>query len=150
MSVLNIHVLRSDANVNPEPLSTATAWLRVSYWTGAIADGVMAVVMLYPPIGISGAEITVETRRTLPMEASLIREWTVLLLWADREPVERRGLLVLTVLPGDRWSCDHNGIRGLEWLYPDLQSNCGSGVSGVLYWLAVQVESFGLILCEAS
>jgi len=73
--------------MNAEPASEATIWLRVSYWTGAMADGVMAVA-IYPPmlrsiLGTPPSEITVETRSTLAMEASLMLGWTVPLLWAD-------------------------------------------------------------------
>jgi len=90
--------------MNPKPVSAATTWLRVSYWTGAVADGVMTVAMLYPPmlrslLGASGAEVEVETRSALAMGASLMLGWTVLLLWADRKPVERSGVLVLTIFP---------------------------------------------------
>jgi ubiquinone/menaquinone biosynthesis C-methylase UbiE len=90
--------------MNTEPVSRATTWLRVSYWAGAIADGVMVVAMLYPPmlrslLGVSGAEITVETRCALAMGASLMAGWTVLLLWADKRPLERSGVLILTVFP---------------------------------------------------
>jgi hypothetical protein len=33
------------------------------------------------------------------MGAALMLGWTVLLLWADRKPLERRGILPITVLP---------------------------------------------------
>ena len=90
--------------MNVEPAAKATIWLRLSYWTGAIADGVMVAAMLYPPmlrslLGVSGAEISAEIRCALAMGASLMLGWTVLLLWADRKPVERSGILVLTVFP---------------------------------------------------
>jgi len=90
--------------MNTEPVSKATTWLRVSYWMGAVADGVMVVAMLYPPLlrsllGVSGAEVDVETRCALAMGSSLMAGWTVLLLWADRKPLERSGVLILTVFP---------------------------------------------------
>ena len=90
--------------MNTESVSRATTWLRVSYWTGAVADGVMVVAMLYPPmprslLGVSGTEIIVETRCALAMGASLMAGWTILLLWADRKPLERSGVLILTVFP---------------------------------------------------
>jgi hypothetical protein len=31
--------------------------------------------------------------------ASLMAGWTALLVWADRKPVERRGVILLTVIP---------------------------------------------------
>ena len=34
--------------MNAEPVSRATTWLRASYWTGAISDGVMVVAMQNP------------------------------------------------------------------------------------------------------
>jgi hypothetical protein len=33
------------------------------------------------------------------MAAALMLAWTVLLIWADRKPVERRGVLLLTLFP---------------------------------------------------
>jgi len=33
------------------------------------------------------------------MAAALMLAWTVLLIWGDRKPVERRGVLLLTVFP---------------------------------------------------
>jgi hypothetical protein len=64
----------------------------------------MVVAMLYPPmlrslLGVSGGDVDVETRCALAMGASLMAGWTVLLLWADRKPMERCGVLVLTVFP---------------------------------------------------
>jgi hypothetical protein len=33
------------------------------------------------------------------MGASLMLGWTALLLWADRKPLERKGVLLITLLP---------------------------------------------------
>ena len=78
-------------------------WLRVSYWVGAIADAIATVVMLVPELGrrvygVSGLEVTADYRYAMGLGASLMFGWTVLLLWADRKPVERRGVLMITVL----------------------------------------------------
>jgi hypothetical protein len=40
-----------------------------------------------------------EYRYAMGLGASLMLGWTFLLIWADRRPVERRGVLVLTVFP---------------------------------------------------
>jgi hypothetical protein len=40
-----------------------------------------------------------EYRFAMGMGASLMLGWTVLLLWAARRPIERRGVLLLTVVP---------------------------------------------------
>ncbi len=69
-------------------------WLRVSYWAGAIADGIIAVRALMP-------EIMGETefQYAMGIAATVIVGWTCLLIWADRKPVERKGVLLLTVFP---------------------------------------------------
>ena len=69
-------------------------WLRVSYWVGAVADAVATVALLIPSrMGES------EFRYPMGLDAALMLAWTVLLIWADRRPVERRGVLLLTVFP---------------------------------------------------
>ena len=69
-------------------------WLRISYWTGAVADGFATYSMLFPKIA-SGAEY----RYALGMAASLMLGWTFLLIWADRKPLARKGVLLLTAFP---------------------------------------------------
>ena len=69
-------------------------WLRISYWVGAIADGLAALRMLFPKITHG-----VEYRYALGLGASLMIGWTFLLVWADRRPMERKGVLLLTVFP---------------------------------------------------
>lgn len=82
-------------------MDAAIRWLRISYWVGAIVDAAAAAQMLHPslfamgmrPIGFSpGADY----RYAMGMGASLMIGWTALLLWADRAPMERRGVLLLT------------------------------------------------------
>ena len=78
--------------------------LRVCYWIGAIADALSAIVMLLPTLGgsmygISDFSPGYEYRYAMGVGASLMIGWTFLLIWADRRPVERRGVLLLTVFP---------------------------------------------------
>ena len=75
-------------------MRTAIRWLRTSYIVGAVADGVVAVLMLVP--GRMG-----ETAVTYPMGlgASLMFGWAGLLLWANIRPVERKGVLLITIFP---------------------------------------------------
>jgi hypothetical protein len=59
--------------------------------------------MLFPAVGnaMYGTEDRVpgaDYRYAMGLGASLMLGWTVLLLWADRKPVERRGVLPITVL----------------------------------------------------
>jgi hypothetical protein len=70
------------------------SWLRLSYWVGAVADAVATVAILIPArMGES------DFRYPMGLAAALMLAWTVLLIWGDRKPVERRGILLLTVFP---------------------------------------------------
>jgi len=69
-------------------------WLRVSYWIGAIADGLATLRMLFPKFAHG-----VEYQYALGLGASLMLGWTILLIWADRKPNERKGVLLLTAFP---------------------------------------------------
>jgi hypothetical protein len=78
--------------------------LHVAYWVGAIMDGAMLFPMLIPSLGsalfgIPDFHPGPEYRYAMGIGASLIAGWTVLLLWADRMPVERRGVILVTVFP---------------------------------------------------
>ena len=79
-------------------------WLRISYWVGAVIDGLAAIQMLVPAIfaatnGLPDFHPGIEFRYAMGMGASLMIGWTVLLIWADRKPVERRGILLITGFP---------------------------------------------------
>ena len=69
-------------------------WLRISYWIGAVADGFATYRILFPKIAHG-----VEYRYALGLAASLMLGWTILLIWADRKPLERKGVLLLTAFP---------------------------------------------------
>jgi hypothetical protein len=79
-------------------------WLRVSYRTGAIIDALAAVQMLSPNIfavtnNLNNFQPAAEYHYAMGMGASLMIGWTVLLLWADRKPFERKGVLGITIIP---------------------------------------------------
>ncbi len=82
----------------------AVRWLRVSYWTGAVTDALAAVQMLVPSLfafgnGLPAFDPGSDYRFAMGMGASLMLGWTVLLLWADRRPIARRGVLPITIVP---------------------------------------------------
>lgn len=82
----------------------AVRWIRVSYWAGAILDALAALSMLSPDLfaatnGLRDFRPGVEWRYAMGMGASLMLGWTALLLWADRRPVERSGVLLITLFP---------------------------------------------------
>lgn len=79
-------------------------WLRISYWVGAILDGLWVIPMLFPALGaeiygIENISFGGEFRYALAVGAAMMLGWTFLLLWADRDPVARRGVLLLTIFP---------------------------------------------------
>jgi len=78
-----------------------TRWLRISYWVGAISDGIAAWVMLSQAVLGFESPLThmipgIPYRYAMGMAGSLMVGWTLLLLWADRKPAERRDVLVIT------------------------------------------------------
>ena len=80
---------------------TSTTLLRLSYWVGAAVDGVAALIMIAEghfgqPSLLTGYEPDVPYRYAMSLAGSLMLAWTILLLWADRKPVARRGVLPIT------------------------------------------------------
>lgn len=78
-------------------------WLRVGYRVGAVADALAAAAMLSQAfLGTRSPLITAVPepayRYAMGMAGSLMLGWTILLLWADRRPVERRGILAITIV----------------------------------------------------
>jgi len=85
-------VCRQEADKVSELTNRKTLWLRVSYWVGAVVDAIVAVRMLMPDaMGEAGFRYAMGT------SASLMFGWTFLLIWADRQPVKRKGVLLLTI-----------------------------------------------------
>jgi hypothetical protein len=76
-------------------------WLRISYWVGAIVDGLAAVQMLFPKLYtlISGADFApnAEFGYAMRLGVPLMAGWTAILIWADRRPVERKGVLLIVI-----------------------------------------------------
>jgi hypothetical protein len=81
----------------------AVFWLRVSYWVGAIVDGIAAIAILFPKLTrfFLGFEPIPDPayRFAIGMGAALMLGWTILLLWADQDPLARKGVLLITVFP---------------------------------------------------
>ena len=79
-------------------------WLHVSYWAGAIIDILAGLIMLFPALFAFSNQLTrfvpnLSFRFVAGMGAPLMFGWTVLLLWADRKPVERKAVLLITLVP---------------------------------------------------
>lgn len=87
-----------------EVIARAIWLLRISYWIGAVTDALAAIAMLIPRLGgmvygLSDFSPGADYRYAMGSAASLMIGWTALLLWADRRPLERRFVLVITVVP---------------------------------------------------
>ena len=80
--------------------NNAVRWLRASYWAGAALDALAALSMLVPSLfaatnGLPDFHPGLDYRYAMGMGDSLMLGWTALLLWADRKPLERKGVLLL-------------------------------------------------------
>ena len=89
-----------------DPSVVAIRWLRRSYRAGALVDAVAAIWMSVPSLYGPTLRFRRGFRRTRPefgygmrTGAPLMAGWTVLLLWADRDPLARRGVLPITIAP---------------------------------------------------
>ena len=76
-------------------------WLRAAYWAGVVTDALAAALLV-----LIGTATYVETtprdpdfRAAMLVASALMLGWTVLLLWAERRPVERKGILLITICP---------------------------------------------------
>lgn len=80
----------------------ARIWLKIAFLTGAIVDGAMIPLMLIPalarifwgfdPSGNASYQFAMITG------AALMLGWTLLLIWAYRRPIERRGVALFTIV----------------------------------------------------
>lgn len=84
----------------------AVRWLRRSYRAGVAVDAVAAIGMAFPQLYGPTLRFDSTVDRSSPgfayalrTGAPLMAGWTLLLLWADRRPLERRGVLGITVVP---------------------------------------------------
>ena len=68
-------------------------WLRVSYWIGAIADFILAILVLNPKL--MGVDVYCHP---MGMMSAAAFSWGCMLIWADRKPLERKWILLPTIL----------------------------------------------------
>jgi len=85
-------------------MNKAIKMLRISYWVGAVLDGLNVIALAIPALGskilgLSDFNPTPELNYISYLGASLMLGWTILLIWADRKPLERKGVLLITVFP---------------------------------------------------
>lgn len=85
-------------------LDTATVLLRISFLVGAITDGLAVIPMVFPSIGSTlfggnSSRFSAENRFAMGIGASLMAGWTLLLVWGSIDPIGRRDILILTLVP---------------------------------------------------
>ena len=91
-------------DLDPDVRGRAARWVRTACWIGAVTDAGAAVQMLFPQVFACAYRPNAfrpgpEYAFAMGMGASLMIGWTALLLWAARRPIERSGVLPLTVFP---------------------------------------------------
>lgn len=74
-------------------MSRPILFLRLSYWTAAISDFSIAILVWIPErMGVT------ETVYPMGFASAVAFSWGVLLIMADRKPLERRWILIPTIL----------------------------------------------------
>ncbi len=74
-------------------MNSKITWLRISYWTVAIADFGIAVSVLIPErVGL------LEFVYPMGLMSVVAISWGILLIIADRKPIERRWILIPTII----------------------------------------------------
>jgi hypothetical protein len=94
-------------------------FIRFAYWYGAILDLLVSIDMLLSiifefSVSISNISMEISYKYQTGTGALLMLGWAFLLIWADREPVERKFILLLTIIPVIL------GIMVLNILYTNL------------------------------
>ena len=74
------------------------------YGLGIVADTLWAVALFVPRIfglltGIPDFDPDEDFRLTMAIGGVLMSGWTILLIWAVRDPIERRFVILLTAFP---------------------------------------------------
>jgi hypothetical protein len=74
-------------------LKNKIVWLRISYWVAAIADFGIAILVLIPErMGVTGFVYP------MGLMSAVAFSWGIMLVIADRKPMERRWVLLPTIL----------------------------------------------------
>ena len=117
--------------------------LKFSYLIGAILDALVAIQMFSPDIltlttGVSSFAPTSNYLYASYMSGVMLISWSVLLIWGYLKPVQRKDILLITVLP----------VIGL------MISGALSTTAGFLPWLTtivyLAIEAFLVILFTVS
>ncbi|MFW9817968.1 MAG: hypothetical protein ACFFE5_00035 [Candidatus Thorarchaeota archaeon] len=116
-------------------------FVRFSYWYGALLDFlvfldmIMSIIFEFSLI-IPNVSTDISYKYQTGTGAFLMLGWTIILIWADRKPIERKDILLLTAIPVVV------GIMVINILYSPLWflSVITLIIFLVAYWMARSVD----------
>jgi hypothetical protein len=78
--------------------------IKTGYYLGIVADALWSVALLYPPVfglltGDPEFDPNIQVRLIMGMGGALMAGWTILLIWALLEPIQRRFVILITAYP---------------------------------------------------
>ncbi|NJD54242.1 MAG: hypothetical protein FIB07_15420 [Candidatus Methanoperedens sp.] len=81
-----------------------SGFIRACYYFGAAADLIASLPLIFPEIakfmfGLASLNADNGYLYVSRIGASLMLGWTLLLVWGSFKPIERKGILLLTVFP---------------------------------------------------
>ena len=79
-------------------------FIRFTYWYGAFLDLLVFLDMIISiifefSVTMTNVSTDVSYKYQTGTGAFLMLGWTILLVWADRKPIERKDILLLTAIP---------------------------------------------------
>ena len=79
-------------------------FMKLTCWIGTIADFLWAIALVMPSlygflIGKPGFDPDAGTRSIMGIGATLMLAWSILLIWVQKKPIERRAVLLMTAYP---------------------------------------------------
>jgi hypothetical protein len=85
-------------------LQSKVRFIQSICWIGVAADAIWAIALLHPWLygmltGRSDFQPDLTLRLCMGVGASLMAGWTFLLAWTAKEPIQRRGVLLITAFP---------------------------------------------------
>ena len=101
-------------------MANKVAWLRISFWAGAIGDFVIAILVLIPErMGVPSYVYP------MGLMSAVAFSWGCMLIWADRDPIQRRWVLLPTILVGAGHMELAQKIRNLADIAPVVRQVMG-------------------------
>ena len=81
---------------------TKILWLRIACWVGIIIDAIGVIMMLFPQLYANFSAVPFASDAGFfyaqRNHAALMIGWTILLLWADHKPMERKDIVFITLI----------------------------------------------------